>query len=241
MEKKRSVGAIVILLSFCLLSPVFAETIILKSGGKVEAKIIKRTDEYVTIDYNGTPVTYHMYEIESINEENSILPSTDKEKLSQDNTSSYSDKDIKSYSEAEFDKELLNFGIRFIPPQGWQKIKPPNAPSAAVYYIQPDKKANIVIPFPFEGNKQVSFKLALVMLRIAKKPISEEKITFCGVPCYIFIIHHTNKAGMTIKTKNYQFFKNGKVYNIDYTSDASGFCYYLPEFEKALDTFELLK
>jgi len=226
--RKRSVGAIVSLLLIVLFfsTSVVAETIILKSGMKIEAKIIRRTDQRITIDFHGTPVTYNIYEIESIGEGKAAF-------------SSSHGRDAEGSPKAEFDKELLNFGIRFIPPMGWQKVKLPDTPSA-IYYTQADKKANICIALPRKAN-EASFNLSLAMLKIAKKPISEEEITFSGVPCYIFVIEQINKAGMKVKTKDYQFFKNGKVYSIGYSSDDSGFYYYLPEFEKALDTFELLK
>lgn len=43
-----------------------AETVILKSGEKIEGKVIERTDEYIKIDLYGTPVTYWQDEIDTI-------------------------------------------------------------------------------------------------------------------------------------------------------------------------------
>jgi len=45
---------------------VFASEIILKSGQKIEGKIIEQTDKYVKIDFDGMHMTYYMDEIESI-------------------------------------------------------------------------------------------------------------------------------------------------------------------------------
>jgi len=52
----------------CLLLPVtlHGETIILKSGQKIEGKIIERTDEKVKVDIYGIPITYYYENIESI-------------------------------------------------------------------------------------------------------------------------------------------------------------------------------
>lgn len=70
MEKKVLV---ILLLIIILCSPVLssAETIILKSGKKVEGKVIEKTDKYVKIDFLGVPITYFMDEIERIYAEKS--------------------------------------------------------------------------------------------------------------------------------------------------------------------------
>jgi tetratricopeptide (TPR) repeat protein len=49
-----------------LIFPLYAETIKLKSGKKIEAKIIKRTDTHLKIDMQGIPLTYYLDEIDSI-------------------------------------------------------------------------------------------------------------------------------------------------------------------------------
>jgi len=59
-------------LCLCFPYPAFAETIILKSGRKVEGKIIKKTDKYIQIDFPGVPLTYYLDEIESIEGEASL-------------------------------------------------------------------------------------------------------------------------------------------------------------------------
>lgn len=61
---KKVIGLFLISLSF--LSFVFAETIVLKSGKKVEGKKIEQTDDYIRIDFYGVPLTYYFDEIESI-------------------------------------------------------------------------------------------------------------------------------------------------------------------------------
>ncbi|MDD5561012.1 MAG: hypothetical protein PHT50_02645 [Candidatus Omnitrophica bacterium] len=60
----------VILLVLCVSIPsvAFAETVILKSGQKVDGKIIEKTDKYITIDFEGVVLTYFLDEIASIDE-----------------------------------------------------------------------------------------------------------------------------------------------------------------------------
>lgn len=45
---------------------VLAETIILKSGDKIEANILEKNNDTVIIDYKGSPITYYTFEIEAI-------------------------------------------------------------------------------------------------------------------------------------------------------------------------------
>ena len=54
----------VILLVF--VSACFAETIVLKSGEKIEGKIFERTDKYIKLDFEGLLITYFFDEIKSI-------------------------------------------------------------------------------------------------------------------------------------------------------------------------------
>jgi hypothetical protein len=55
--------ALVLLLSVSMAS---AETIILKSGQKVEGRITEQTDSYVTVEVVGVPVTYYLDQIDRI-------------------------------------------------------------------------------------------------------------------------------------------------------------------------------
>jgi len=59
---------IIFFLGMYFLSPLFAETIILKSGKTIEANIIERTEEYIKVDVVGVPVTYYLDEVESVQE-----------------------------------------------------------------------------------------------------------------------------------------------------------------------------
>ena len=46
---------------------VFAETIVLKSGERIEGKIVEQTDDYVKVDSKGVPIMYFIVDIDSIN------------------------------------------------------------------------------------------------------------------------------------------------------------------------------
>jgi hypothetical protein len=53
---------------FCLVlsGPAFSQTIILKSGQKLEARIIEQTDKYVKVDFQEVELVFYADEISSI-------------------------------------------------------------------------------------------------------------------------------------------------------------------------------
>lgn len=60
---------IVFILSFFMLGNVFADIIILKSGERVDAKIIERDNEKVVVDISGIKVPYFLADIQKINDQ----------------------------------------------------------------------------------------------------------------------------------------------------------------------------
>ncbi|MFA5008661.1 MAG: tetratricopeptide repeat protein [Candidatus Omnitrophota bacterium] len=61
---KKLILLLILYLWFSL--PIFADTIILKSGKKVEGRIIEETDEHIKIDFSGVLLTYYTKDIENI-------------------------------------------------------------------------------------------------------------------------------------------------------------------------------
>lgn len=81
MEKQRSVGMLMILLLLvCFVFPAFtfAETILLKSGKKIEGEIAERTKEYIKVRVSGMTITYPIDAVDKIEGDNYF--STNKEK-----------------------------------------------------------------------------------------------------------------------------------------------------------------
>jgi tetratricopeptide (TPR) repeat protein len=76
MIKKQIVYSIQItfLLLIMNLPLVFADTVILKSGKRIEGEIIEKTDEYIKLDTNGLNLTFWPDEIERIEAEKPTLP-----------------------------------------------------------------------------------------------------------------------------------------------------------------------
>ncbi|TRZ47765.1 hypothetical protein D4Q80_04710 [bacterium] len=60
---------ILFVLMFFTANLLFAETIKLKSGSTVEAKILEKTGQYIKVDFQGITLTYFLDEIESIDDQ----------------------------------------------------------------------------------------------------------------------------------------------------------------------------
>ena len=65
MKKTVFIAIMMLLMS----QPVFAEVVILESGDKIEANVIKRDDKVVVIDYKGITISYYNFEVKSIDGE----------------------------------------------------------------------------------------------------------------------------------------------------------------------------
>lgn len=74
---KKIVMFIVISLFFAV--QLSAETVVLKTGQKVEGRITERTDKYVKMDFQGVELVYYQDEIASIADEGSSTGSPGKE------------------------------------------------------------------------------------------------------------------------------------------------------------------
>ncbi len=73
-QKNQSLYSLTILFLLISLAPALAETIILKSGQRIEGKIVKETEEYIRIEKaNGITEVYSADEIAQIEEEGSSL------------------------------------------------------------------------------------------------------------------------------------------------------------------------
>jgi len=72
-----------LLLTICLSIPTLAlaETVFLKSGQKIEGKLLEKTDKYIKIDFDGVVLTYFLDEISNIEEEKKPEPFPAEDKL----------------------------------------------------------------------------------------------------------------------------------------------------------------
>lgn len=79
--KPRKLGLFLLPLFFYLPGFVFAETLILKSGRRIQAKILEKTDRYIKVEIDGAPVYYELKYISSIKQGNEPANSAGLESL----------------------------------------------------------------------------------------------------------------------------------------------------------------
>ncbi len=91
-----------------------AEIIVLKSGERIEANVIKKTPKYVVIDYKGASISYYVFEIKSINGEAIDLPVSnsaplDVVKVDIINAQEYLKRGALYHSKGNFDQAVSDF------------------------------------------------------------------------------------------------------------------------------------
>jgi len=64
--KKFKLISFILAITLFFAIPIFAETIVLKSGKTIEGEILQRTDQYIKIDAYGVTLTYYFDDIESV-------------------------------------------------------------------------------------------------------------------------------------------------------------------------------
>lgn len=72
--QKNILLKLLVVLGLLFPNTLFAETINLKSGKKIEGKILEKTDQYIKIELNGSPVYYELKYVASINEDSPASP-----------------------------------------------------------------------------------------------------------------------------------------------------------------------
>lgn len=164
---------------------VCADTVYLKNSKKVEGKVIEKTDEYIKIDFMGTPLTYWMNEIEKI-------------KLEGDRTSFMEEKkEIKLPSQEENAESYFKRGTDYLKEEGrWQQA------------IDELKKSHSVDPYHVGAHFNLGCAYALTgqyhqAIEEFNKTLSLEIVPFNAF-CYF------NIAGIYVKqallTKNSNLF-----------------------------------
>ena len=62
----RFLYAALFFINLCFPAFIFAATVVLKSGDKIEGNIIGKDERYIKINYKGAAITYYSFEVESI-------------------------------------------------------------------------------------------------------------------------------------------------------------------------------
>lgn len=135
-------------------------------------------------------------------------------------------------AQRSYDRDLLKMGIHFTPPVDWRREIERQPHSLYVGFYRTD--ATAVISVSIDDIDAEEFQR--VLLTVPQK----EQTSLGGTPCYDWIQEDVHKEGFKVKRKAYTFFKNGKSYLVAYSAQLKEFEAYLPAFEQAISTFELV-
>ena len=149
-----------------------------------------------------------------------------------------------------YDQDLLKQGVRFLPPSGWNKT---------VDRKQPRRLVGVTFAFldrivSAGGRKYPEAIMSVSVIEYSKNEFEadvsmvqekKEQVNLAGVPGY-FWFTESGPQGVKVKRKTYMLFKDNKMYLFTYSSysalaEKETLETYLPVFEQAVSTFELVK
>ncbi|UCC94566.1 MAG: hypothetical protein JSW40_07085 [Candidatus Omnitrophota bacterium] len=240
---------IVLYMSQC----AFAETIVLKSGKTVEAKIIEQTDRFLKIDFHGVAITYYLDEVESIDGKKLSFQKEPKEKLGPgDKLFIDLDKEVRIDQRPTFAMEELSpegiytvadVTMRFIPPSGWKRRVQDSSSSAREIQFSPENFEEIASLHIGVSSASAflildaSMFLENIMREVSKDPnvIEKEVISLAGTKALSVV---TSYSG--IKTKQIQFVKDAHMFTFAFVAQEKNFDRWLPSVSQSLETFDIV-
>jgi hypothetical protein len=221
---------------------VFAETILLKSGQKIEGKIIEKTDKYINVEIAGTSQPYFLDDIESIDGE----PFKINQASVPGNVNP--DQDIKSEQEDYYiDK---NGDFKIIPPKGFDKVD--IIQEGFVKFTNPENPYSFFIVSclyaPYEqfqakleneaARREFINSMIGEMTNGPAKFISSRKREINGISAWEFTLEREAGYGQFV-IKSINFNKNNKQFAIMFTVKEDSFDTMQNYFEDSIVTLEV--
>ena len=134
--------------------------------------------------------------------------------------------------ERSYDRDLLKMGIRFVDPPGWRRVVE-REPGYVYVGFTRDRTASMSVSTQEIDEEKFQRDVSTLT--------QKEQTSLAGTPCYVWLREDMHRDGFKVKRKTYTFFKNGKGYVIAFSSESDQFEAYLPAFEQAVSTFELVE
>lgn len=137
-----------------------------------------------------------------------------------------------------YDEELLAFGIKFIPPEGWKKWRETNKEVGSVFsFYNSENTALMTVVPPIPAN---AIERWLGIFMMGAKADSREKITLAGLPCDVLTSKMTEKND-TFENKVYSIGRNGMAFTILTAVRNKNYSDYAQDFDKALNQYEIFQ
>ena len=144
-----------------------------------------------------------------------------------------------------YENKLLELGISIAPPNDWERTWHKEQIEKTDFYgyqfMHFSPKGDAYILLTCSEIPRAMFEESIQDW--TKKTHSPEKVDFLNVPCYVFNFTAplSLENNIKAKVKMYSFYKNEKAYEITFAANEQAHDYYLPVFEKTLQSFKLSK
>jgi len=199
-----------------------AETIILKSGQKIEGRISEKADKYINVDIEGTAQPYFFEDIESIDGEpvqknqSLLLNNNNSEEVPRPEENYY-------YSDKRGD-------FKIIPPKGFNNVditgnftvtfRNTNDPAAGFFVITclhiPYKELQAKLEEE-RAREELGYSTVESMVQVPAKFISSQRSKINGIPGWEFIME-TTVPELPLKFKILFFYENDKQFTVTFTA-----------------------
>ena len=214
---------------FCVCAS--AENIVLKSGVEIEAEIIERNDDYIRINFQGTPVTYNIYEIKSIGAEDLTAPARFEQPASE--------------GKLVYRSPYFKFSINY--PAEWQmqELGPIVAFKSPREDARDDFQENVIVAVENTGAPPMDMEqYREFFLKEARKNLPDFKLIkqtdtdFAGRKACL-TIYSARAYNTVMKGRVIRFIDGNLAYNLTYSASEDSFDKYLPQAEAIIGSFRL--
>lgn len=140
------------------------------------------------------------------------------------------------------DPGLKKFGIRFVPPDGWRRIKVATH-AKAVDYLHPSRQGLLTVFYP-KPIDEPALEKTIARLKELKQVLLEESMPIDGVTCRVTTIRQRRKSSSGNRTRpttyrDYLCIRDSQLYRIRYAAPSYQFKRYMPIVEAAIATYDV--
>jgi len=218
-----------------------AETILLKSGKKIDGQIVERTDKYIKVNISGVNVPYFFDEIRSIDG-------------TQLDTALSNNSQVTLSSEDNFYVDQ-QFGIKIKPPKGWF-LRDDIKMRARVVLFSKHNIGQVAFPMlsiqqnPVPPNIKDALDFSKLLLKMSQEQSKNymfkvieppQKIEIGDLSGAKFIFEMRGRDGKLGTSIDYEFIQGNTAISLQYADYSETFKENLGYFEEAVKTFAFLE
>ena len=238
---------LILLLWLFFISPfLYADTVYLKNGRKLEGKIVRITPHYIKLETEEGIFTCYKREIDNIKKDAKTLFVSGEEKIKEEPSGEV-------YCNQEY-------GFILVEPLGWHKHDIVSSGGRKIggvsFTFEPHKDSFPVIVVSIDRiyrwkrlDSALDFAQDLIKRWQKKSQDSKQRLKIIeepkqavinGIKCCRFIVERTNPIGEWVRLEGFEFMRGKIVVSLQMMDYVDNFQKHLPEFEEMASTFKFL-